>query len=125
MESVKPFKNMTWERKKRFQGKGCQSRDLDVITNRSLHKPCKQTGKFNAILKRGHTNLFLLTNAMKSSLYTSSAPPSTTINMDIAYELSQLYSHITTLNGQSHTSFSNIYNAHLICPIGPLHWQIK
>jgi hypothetical protein len=74
-----------------------------IITRTVQNKP----GKSYAILKgqgygaRGNANLVLPTNAMKSPLNASSAPPAPR-DMDTATagQLSELYSHITALNRQ-------------------------
>lgn len=75
--------------------------DLDMITNRSLVQTNQVNFKRARVQTRGKGNLLLPTYAMKSPpLNASSAPLLVPRDMDTAGQLSVLYSHVTTLNGQ-------------------------
>ena len=64
--------------------------------------------------ERGNTNP-VLTNAMRSPVNASSAPPSSPRDLNNAAQLSQINLHITILNSQIKNN--NIFNTHLLkCP---------
>jgi hypothetical protein len=68
--------------------------------NRSLHNwPANKPNKISVIIKGGKANQ-VLTNTMKSPLNASSSPLPAPRDMDNADQLSHLYSHVATLNGQ-------------------------